>query len=196
MKTAYEITFKFESSEQLSIPLMLRKLQELTENARLLSPNLTDWLLGGKTKEEAYLYKVFEDGQPTTAVQAVLGTRYKNSDRPKIVALWNGLENGLGARIDYIQVQMPANSLVTLSASSESFSTDWKVIAKLIETGVELWNPKAVSVESNGYYGKEVFPDRYRVSWMLYLPKVITAQQVPEARETLNKSTKIILLRY
>ncbi|MEX3808712.1 hypothetical protein AB3X96_00365 [Paraburkholderia sp. BR13439] len=33
------------------------------------------------------------------------------------------------------------------------------------------------------YFEKQVFDDRLGVSWMLYLPHVLTQAQVPEARE-------------
>ena len=42
--------------------------------------------------------------------------------------------------------------------------------------------PGHITVESNGYYERNTFKDRPGVSWMLYLPRVLTAQQVPEAR--------------
>ncbi len=190
MRTAYEITFSFQSVATLPIKEMLEKLQKLVVEINTFSPHLNEWLLGGETKEEAYLYNVFENGIPTTAVQAVLETRYKKNNGLKIIGIWNGQDGDKGASIQYIQSPAHINSLVTFNGRPESFTNDWKLITKVIETGVEIWNPKAVSVESNGYFGKEVFPDRYRVSWMLYLPKVITAQQVPEARALVPVMTK------
>jgi hypothetical protein len=45
-----------------------------------------------------------------------------------------------------------------------------------------LFAPSVVSVETASYFDKKVFKDRPGVGWMLYLPRVLTAQQVPEAR--------------
>ena len=42
--------------------------------------------------------------------------------------------------------------------------------------------PDYVAVESNGYYEHRTFKDRPGVGWMLYLPRELTVQQVPEAR--------------
>lgn len=52
-------------------------------------------------------------------------------------------------------------------------------------TGSAIWSPDYITVESNGYLERKTFKDRPGVSWMLSLPRVLTAQQIPEARALL-----------
>nr|WP_235211778.1 immunity 52 family protein [Janthinobacterium sp. RA13] len=42
--------------------------------------------------------------------------------------------------------------------------------------------PVLITVARNDYFEKQVFKDRPGVGWMLYLPRILTLQQVPEAR--------------
>lgn len=42
--------------------------------------------------------------------------------------------------------------------------------------------PVLITVARNDYFEKQVFKDRPGVGWLLYLPRVLTVQQVPEAR--------------
>jgi hypothetical protein len=44
------------------------------------------------------------------------------------------------------------------------------------------FSPHVIQVGPEDYAEKQVFDDKPGVGWMLYLPKVITVQQVPEAR--------------
>ena len=83
-------------------------------------------------------------------------------------ALWRGLP--------------PHLSIVNFVGRPESFSDDWQKVANVIATGAKIWSPLYGAVESNGYSDIKVFKDHPGVGWMLYLPRVLTAQQIPEAR--------------
>ncbi|NAX16176.1 hypothetical protein C1V68_33280, partial [Burkholderia pseudomallei] len=46
---------------------------------------------------------------------------------------------------------------------------------------VAAFHPAVIEASPDGYFEKQVFDDKPGVGWMLYLPKIITQQQVPEA---------------
>lgn len=73
-------------------------------------------------------------------------------------------------------------SLITLVGRPQSFSADWHAVAEAVKAAATIWKPDYVAVESNGYYEHRTFKDRPGVGWMLYLPRELTVQQVPEAR--------------
>ena len=77
----------------------------------------------------------------------------------------------------YRQVKEP--SLVHFETELIDFLQYSKVLSTL-QKMVELWNPLFASVEPDFY--DPVFKDRPGVGWMLYLPRVLTADEVPEAR--------------
>lgn len=55
-------------------------------------------------------------------------------------------------------------------------------VAEIIRSIVSTYNPIYVSVSSREYSFRQVFDDKPGVGWMRYLPRALTAQQVPEAR--------------
>lgn len=71
---------------------------------------------------------------------------------------------------------------MVLRAKPGAFAKDWQLVTSLIHKSIVLWHPTFVTIESAGYFDKKVFKDRPGIGWMLYLPRVLTVQQVPEAR--------------
>jgi hypothetical protein len=182
MKHAYEIKLSMRYQGDLATDAMLREMQQFSQHLQRLSPNLTDWLLAGDTKHEALLYEVFKDGEPTTSAKAVVDTRLKGKVDPRSIVIWNGKDGHEGASLQFIGRPKAHLSLVTFDGYPKSFSSDWRKVAEVLAAGVTIWSPNYITVESNGYYERKTFKDRPGVGWMLYLPRVLTVQQVPEAR--------------
>lgn len=160
----------------------LRHFFELRQYLRQLSPQLTEWFLGGNSKDEALLYSAFDENGPTTAIAAVLREkqRKKNSNFiSRSVGLWNGEEGVEGATMGGVYRQVKEPSLVHFETEIVDFLTHPKVLGT-VKKIIEIWSPLFVSVEPTFY--EPVFKDRPGVGWMLYLPRVLTVQQVPEAR--------------
>ena len=151
---------------------------------------LAQWWLKADTEEEARLYPMYEaPGIPSSAVLAVLAQRYeKKMDLPKVFGFWNGqMDEANSARLKLaidakrrpseIEIGLPAQSGVTAD------QPPYEVAAKIVSAMVSVYDPMYVSVSPREYFSRQVFDDKPGVGWMLYLPKLITAQQVPEARE-------------
>jgi hypothetical protein len=178
----FRAQFKIDLDHPPTLEDDLASLFKLRQHLRQFSPKLTDWLLGGNTKEEALLYTAFDEAGPTTALMAVL--REKNRRRPsppitRPLGLWNG-EVGLeGATMGMLYSQTTQPSLVNFGTRLHDFLTYASVLATT-QKMAEIWKPLFVSVEPVFY--DPVFKDRPGVGWMLYLPRVLTVQQVPEAR--------------
>jgi hypothetical protein len=160
----------------------LRKFFELRQYLRQLSPQFTEWFLGGNSKDEAFLYSAFDESGPTAAIAAVLREkrRKKNSNFiSRSVGLWNGEEGPKGATMGGVYRQVKEPSLVHFETEILDFLTHAKVLGT-VQKIIEIWNPLFVSVEPTFY--DPVFKDRPGVGWMLYLPRMLNAHQVPEAR--------------
>lgn len=71
--------------------------------------------------------------------------------------------------------------MMVLRAKPDAFTTDWQVAAKLASKAAAMWFPVTLTLDTAGYFDKKVFKDRPGVGWMLYLPRVLTAREVPEA---------------
>ncbi|MES2740156.1 MAG: immunity 52 family protein [Pseudomonadota bacterium] len=183
MKHAYEILISFINSGDLQVRKILTDILSLAKAVQPLSPNLSAdrWLLAGDTKQEALLYKVFENAQPTAAAIAVLETKLKEKVDPRMVTIWNGEDGHKGASISFMGRPAPGMSVVTLVGRPESFSHNWRLVAELLMAGTDIWPARYITVESNGYFAHKTFKDRPGVGWMLYLPQVLSVCQVPEA---------------
>lgn len=182
MKRPYELSVVFRHSGPLDVAAMLGELHALTPELLAASPMLAGWLLKGNTKEEAFLYEVFGPSGPTSAAIAVLTESLKREVDPRIVSMWNGQEGVDGASLQFVCRRQPETSMVALRAKPGAFSGNWQLVSNIVRKATSLWLPAEVSVETAGYFDCKTFKDRPGVGWMLYLPKVLTVQQVPEAR--------------
>ncbi len=183
MKKPIEMTVYFRSIGHLEVEEILNELYVFSSVLASTSSTLTGWLLKGKSRADAFLYEVFDATGPTAAALAVLNEKLKNEVDPRIVSMWNGHDDdGDGASIKFFGRLEPAVSLVSLNTESDAFTADWKAAAELVKNAASLWKSSGVCVETSGYFDKKTFKDRPGIGWMLYLPRVLTVQQVPEAR--------------
>ena len=182
MKRPYELTAIFRRTGKLEVPAMLGEMHLIRQELKDCSPLLDEWLLKGDTKGEAYLYDVFDPTGPTTAAIAVLTHSLKTAVDPKIVSMWNGKEAAEGASLQYVGRIAPETSMIVLRAKPSAFSTTTEPVLKLFFAIAALHNPATIYLETTSYFDRRVFKDRPGVGWMLYLPEVLTSQQVPEAR--------------
>ncbi|RFP28736.1 immunity 52 family protein [Duganella sp. BJB476] len=182
MKRPYELTVIFRQPGPLDVPAMLTEVHSIRQELKACSPLLDDWLLKRNTKDETYRYDVFDAAGPTSAAIAVLTESLKAVVDPKIISMWNGRERLEGVSLQYVGRIAPETSMLVLRAKPAAFSRTVEPVLKAILKTAGLFAPAAVSVETTAYFDKKVFKDRPGIGWMLYLPRVLTVQQVPEAR--------------
>ncbi|MBO9328339.1 hypothetical protein GHR37_04290 [Achromobacter xylosoxidans] len=114
---------------------------------------------------------------------AALKQKYRNDAAETHVSLWDGNEDeNKGASIAcYIGDKLLPDSLGITLYDDKLLGTAASV-KDIIIAVVDVFRPYYVSVLPTGYAEHKVFDDKPGVGWMLYLPQVITAQQVPEAQ--------------
>lgn len=186
MSHELRLQFRHDAVPPLSLQDHLGLIWKLTQTLGLYDHQLgpLNWLLPGDTKEESYLYAVFDAHGPTTAAVEVLTHELRGQDAMKSIAMWNGQEKkAQGASIAYYFDRADgapsALSLTLGSAPSESRLGNWMHVEAVLQAAVEIWTPLIATVDTRNY--DSVFADRPGVGWMLYLPKALTVQQVPEA---------------
>ena len=178
----FRAQYKVDLAHPQSLASNLSSLCQLRECIRKLSPHMADWFLGGDSKDEALLYPAFDNAGPTTAITAVLlekARQRRNSPlTTRSIGLWNGQENLNGASMGLVYIEADRPSLVNLDTRCPDLLNHENVLTTC-QAFIEIWRPSFVSVEPTFY--DPVFKDRPGVGWMLYLPQVLTTQQVPEA---------------
>lgn len=150
--------------------------------------SLSRWWLKGWTEQQARLFPVFEpDGTPSATALAVLTEEYRGMDKGlTIIGMWNGLLEGpaaADAALDF-DSEFSGNVVELTLGGSETpppWLTDVQARIALVSALARTYAPYYVIAGSRGYFSKEVFEDKPGVNAMLYLPRVITPRQVPEA---------------
>lgn len=178
----FRAQFKVDLGHPSTLDDDLNGMFRLRETLRRASPKLANWYLGGSSKDESFLYEAFDEKGPTTALMAVLREKQRKDKRLPVmrnVGIWNGFDDDDGASMGLIVSQTEQPSQVRFDTSIREFLTLEHVVAAT-KSMIDIWRPLFVSVMPTFY--PPVFKDRPGIGWMLYLPKVLTAQQLPEAR--------------
>ncbi|MBU6439127.1 MAG: immunity 52 family protein [Betaproteobacteria bacterium] len=149
---------------------------------------IAQWWLKGWTEEEARLFPVFgHDGSLQRAALEVLKGRYVGKEEgPKTMGLWNGRLEGLAPAAASLGIDgISSSDDIDLTIGGFERSPPWldnlQAQLQLVSALVRGYKPYYVMAGSRAYFSKAVFDDKPGVNWMLYLPRVLTAQQVPEA---------------
>jgi hypothetical protein len=182
-----ELRFKTSGKDASSLEYHLRRVQQMLHLLAMPDPLLTDteWLVATGERDSSYLYPVFDATGPTKAALAVLTQSTSRSDVVKSFSLWNGQEEKVkGASLSCIYGRKDGvASSVELSVKAprgESRFGTWEQAAATLGAACRIFEPVYGSLSTMYYDG--VFRDRPGVGWMLYLPRLLTVQQVPEAR--------------
>jgi hypothetical protein len=141
------------------------------------------WCLKGDSPAEAQLYRAFDGDEPSSAALAVLKEEFRNSPNQSFVAIWDGNEASVagGNMTCHVLPQGKPNSLAVL-LTGEPDLLDFDGFVRYVSVLATEFNPIYAEVSPPEYFEKRVFDDKPGVGWMIYLPTVVTAQQVPEAR--------------
>lgn len=182
-----EISALFRDSDLSSrdFPAILGRESTLVASLARLAPAMAHehWFLKGDTLEEATLYPAFNaDGSPSTPAIAVLSEAFReNKQGVSFAAIWNNSPAGgsMTCRISDAKV-LPDRLAVRLGPPSCYATVD--ASADVVRAVIDTFAPRVVQLAPAGYAETQTFKDKPGAGWMLYLPTVISTQQVPEAR--------------
>ncbi|CAJ8991564.1 LysR family transcriptional regulator [Burkholderia pseudomallei] len=148
----------------------------------------SEWHLKGDTEDEAKLYPAFDGDAPSTAALAVIKEEFRNVTDVTSVGMWahpEGTEIGGSMSCHILPPGEPNFLRVSLTNRAEPANdelvnyTDFVHYVSLIAAE---FGPDVIQVGPEDYAERQVFDDKPGVGWMIYLPRKITVQQVPEAR--------------
>lgn len=174
----------------------LKRLWPVIATLAAKDDRLADWFLQGSNEEEARLYPVYEaPNEPSTAAKAVLREQYQGEDKlAKTIGMWNGrIEKKEGASISlgFDTGAIPCDFELTVGEENATSSRlgDFESVAEVVATIATTYAPAYITAAPRKYASKQVFDDKPGVGWMLYLPKPITSQHVPEAHALVPVTT-------
>lgn len=188
----FDVVCKFHIAPDSPLREAGNALEALRPYAKWLGehdPTMKHWYLGGESLEEAQQYEAFADEiNGHVAATALLRAKYKQSTAP-VVFLWNGQDDSkTGASLCLSVTERIYPSSIDLeldgtAANPRSEWTDYRLVAEFVAMLARDFNPEACSVyRGSAYFKHMVYTDRPGVGWMLYLPRICTQADLPEAR--------------
>jgi hypothetical protein len=178
-----DVQFRSHADKLPPIEQQAAELFKLAQYLSSWSPLLSRWYVNTGRKEDSRLYEAFDANGPTAAALAAWNKMEEDSSDIHSIIAWNGAE----ANTDSASIV----SRYSVLGRPNSFSfrlrinpiiTDWRQGCDLIRFATTIWPAVCATFNPFWYNEQKVFKDRLGVGWMLYLPRVLTAQQVPEAR--------------
>ncbi|WP_454688233.1 immunity 52 family protein [Achromobacter aloeverae] len=144
------------------------------------------WCLKGRSDQDARLYPAFENNGPSTAVLAILKEKYRKIFDRTHVGLWDGSDDD-GSGIGMTCHVGPQGERRWLDIITEGVPElrEVRVVQAIVLAIAREFTPAVVTVSPLGYTSKQVFQDKPGAGWMLYLPTILSARDVPEARALL-----------
>lgn len=180
------LTFRLH---QETLPTEAEQLSQLWRVAKLLTPlslPIRGWYPPADTPEHSLLNEAFDESGPTPAAIALLTAEKQDKELAgwRTAGVWNGTEDAGAVAFTSSLTIAPKPFRCTFEMSSKrvpSFSQK-ELVLPLVFGLLEVWPAMTLAVHPYKYGSmQKVFPDRPGVGWMLYLPQVLTAQEVPEA---------------
>lgn len=181
---AMEVFLRREQPDLIDIATQLRELYQFSAGVRDFSPLLADWFLSSdQGKREALRYEAFDANGPTAAALAVLQQKHQDVADVRAISLWNGAQ----ADAEAASLTSRVNALgrpdtVEFSLRVKPAIDEWQTPLAWLQLAIAIWRPRAAAFGPYWYSDHKTFEDRPGVGWMLYLPHILTQQQVPEAR--------------
>jgi hypothetical protein len=179
----FSMTYRPRSFGRPSDRSQLAQVKQVVESFAPWHPLMREWWFKGDTLEEALLVPLFDQSGEVSAaaLEYLRSTSSSESDRFRVVGAWNGNSAALGAQLTHSFAwgeddRCKVGALIKqglLPAGSGPVITSMNSLVSAFE-------PRSLSASSYNY--DPIFKDRPGVGWMLYLPRILTPQQVPEAR--------------
>ena len=189
MNISYEIKITFKLSI-IEFPSVLAQCNQLFRFAELLENigyPLEVWHPPAPNPERLQ-YRAFDSSGPTE--EMLKRVNIVRATRPETLeaGVWNGLEGERGATF---LVSYSRDGLCKMVFQFGKVPGGGNlVMANLLEQSLQIWPATIAEVGPYHYYVRDVlnphrsckvFPDRPGVGWMLYLPRRIELEDVPEA---------------
>ncbi|NRN30645.1 Imm52 family immunity protein [Photorhabdus heterorhabditis] len=184
-----KINVYYEQQEAITVNTALMDLFHITQQIDIFFRQEKTWYLTGYSRKEALKHIVFDKKGPTEKTVSYFEKSYKKDFPSLIEDIWDGERDEIANGISYNKLSTRGINWVWLEFNLKIDSSQLNV-SRLIDLVKYLAASRDfpyIQVETNGYTlkGKQVFPDRLSVGWMLYQPRIIDKSYLPMAEDVL-----------
>ncbi|WP_391529638.1 hypothetical protein [Photorhabdus akhurstii] len=184
-----EINARYEQQETITLNTVLMDLFYITRQIDIFFGQKKTWYLTGYSRKQALQHIVFDEQGPTEVAIRDFEKEYRKNFPSLINGMWDGQKDELSCGIIYDKSKSGHPNWVKLELNLKIDSSQLNA-SRLIDLVKYLATSRDfpyIQVETNGYTlkGKQVFPDRLSVGWMLYQPRIIDKFYLPMAEDVL-----------
>ncbi|OVZ79855.1 hypothetical protein CBW57_23200 [Yersinia intermedia] len=190
MDTRFIVRFDFRSQvDDIEFSEVLRQFNFIVEEIDDLFQTKKKWYEQGYSRKQALSQVAFEDGTISERTHSKWIRRF-NKDKPLFIeGVWDAGDDDHSCGISYRKMFYDERNRVSveLSLVPQSEKVTYSNFVVFISRIASFFNCSYVNVDSKGYgvLGKNVFPDRLCVGWMLYVPHFILPELIQEAAKVI-----------
>jgi hypothetical protein len=181
--TQVKLSFRIDS-DNIPFEIICEQFSFLVREANNLLGGKNVWYETGYSKKQALSHIAFENESINDEVFKKWQRRYKKDFPLFIERVWDG-KGDYSSSVQYGKPFYNDIKRVNVELSIVSDGDDINMISfiRLLSTLASTFDCSYINAESNGYrfHGKNVFPDRISVGWMLYIPHILLPELIPEA---------------
>ncbi|EPE7076423.1 Imm52 family immunity protein [Cronobacter sakazakii] len=186
MGIRFVVNFDFRSkNDDIQFSQIIEHFLFVIAQINALSKEEDKWYETGYSRKQALNHLAFEKGCITEITRLKWERRYKRSLPIFVESVWDANDDKCSYGISYRKMFYDEKNRVSveLSLFVNNEKCSFHRFECLVINLAKFFNCSYIGVDSNGYnfLGRNVFPDRFVVGWMLYIPYIILTELVPEA---------------
>jgi len=185
MDTRFVVNFDFRSeNDDIQFLQIVEHFSFIITQINNLFQVEKDWYETGHSRKQALNQIAFQNGSITDNTRLKWEHRYKNM--PMFVdSVWDANDDEHSCGISYRKIfyDEKNRASVELSLVVNNEENLFYRFISFVSYLALYFNCSYISIDSNGYdlLGRNVFPDRLAVGWMLYIPYIALNELIPEA---------------
>ncbi|QXF34679.1 hypothetical protein CE143_17040 [Photorhabdus luminescens] len=184
-----KFNIRYEQQENITPNIALIDLFHITQKIDIFLGQKKSWFLKGYSRKDALKHIVFDEQGPTEVAIKSFEKDYKKNFPAIINGIWDGEKDELDSGIDYFKssTSRPNWVWLVLNLAADTSQLSLSRLINLVKYLATSRDFPYIQVETNGYTlkGRQVFPDRLSVGWMLYQPRIIDKFYLPMAEDVL-----------
>jgi hypothetical protein len=204
MSTRFVVNFDFRiKNEDIQLSQIIEHFSFIMAKINDLFQVEKDWYETGYSRKQALNQMAFHNGHITDKTRLKWERRYKKNMPMFVDSVWDANDDEHSCGISYRKMFYDEKNRVSVELSlamdnEENLSHRFVLFVSYLALS---FNCSYINVDSNGYnvLGRNVFPDRLAVGWMLYIPHIALNGSIPEAARVVpvikeNKQIGIIIV--
>ncbi|MEB0952930.1 Imm52 family immunity protein [Citrobacter sedlakii] len=186
MGTRFVVDFDFRiKNDDIQLSQIIEHFTFIISQINNLSQVEKDWYETGYSRKQALNQVAFQNGSITDNTRLKWERRYKKNIPMFVDSVWDANDDENSCGISYRKMFYDEKNRVSVELSLV-VNNEGTLLCRFISFLSHLalfFNCSYISIVSNGYnlLGRNVFPDRLAVGWMLYIPYMVLIELIPEA---------------